>query len=249
MTWRDTVRTGGDAIRHHRLRSALTMLGILIGIAAVMLTVGIGQGAQDEVDRQIAALGTDLLIVLVAHRYGWTPSKQRTRVKKNITWMECDTARSANVEVLPFIIDEDHVVDVVAGSFDLRLQRGIRLNLAAEAGEIGRLLADLGVELSRVPTLQFVDHNKLHGGGGGEAAEINAGAGADIGEEAVHRQIDAAGGGRIGAGRGRRRGRVELAVFRQHRGGHARQEGRGEAKLNETMHRISPFCWCPQPVE
>ncbi len=63
MTWRDTLRTGGDAIRHHRLRSALTMLGILIGITAVMLTVGIGQGAQDEVSREIDALGTDLLIV------------------------------------------------------------------------------------------------------------------------------------------------------------------------------------------
>ncbi len=63
MTWRDTVRTGIDAVRHHRLRSALTMLGILIGIAAVILTVGLGRGAQEEVQDQIDALGTDLLIV------------------------------------------------------------------------------------------------------------------------------------------------------------------------------------------
>jgi putative ABC transport system permease protein len=63
MTWRDTVRTGVDAVRHHRLRSALTMLGILIGIAAVILTVGLGRGAQAEVQSQIDALGTNLLIV------------------------------------------------------------------------------------------------------------------------------------------------------------------------------------------
>ena len=47
----------------HRLRSALTMLGILIGIAAVILTVGLGQGAQAEVRDQISALGTNLLVV------------------------------------------------------------------------------------------------------------------------------------------------------------------------------------------
>ena len=47
----------------HRLRSSLTMLGILIGIAAVILTVGLGEGAQQQVKSQINALGTNLLIV------------------------------------------------------------------------------------------------------------------------------------------------------------------------------------------
>ena len=51
----DVVRTATEAIRSHRLRSALTTLGILIGITAVILTVGLGDGAraqvQDEVER------------------------------------------------------------------------------------------------------------------------------------------------------------------------------------------------------
>jgi putative ABC transport system permease protein len=63
MNWSDTLRTGWDAIRTHRLRSALTALGILIGIAAVVLTVGLGQGAQQQVSKQLAALGGNLLIV------------------------------------------------------------------------------------------------------------------------------------------------------------------------------------------
>jgi putative ABC transport system permease protein len=45
------------------MRSSLTMLGILIGIAAVMLTVGLGQGAQAQVRDQINQLGSNLLIV------------------------------------------------------------------------------------------------------------------------------------------------------------------------------------------
>ena len=63
MSWADTLRTGLDAIRSHRLRSGLTMLGILIGIAAVILTVGLGIGAQRQVSAQVQALGTNLLIV------------------------------------------------------------------------------------------------------------------------------------------------------------------------------------------
>lgn len=63
MTWSETVRTAYEAIRTRRLRSGLTMLGILIGIAAVMLTVGLGQGAQAKVAAQINQLGSNLLIV------------------------------------------------------------------------------------------------------------------------------------------------------------------------------------------
>ncbi|MEI2765128.1 MAG: ABC transporter permease [Dermatophilaceae bacterium] len=63
MSWLETVRTAYEAIRVRRMRSALTMLGILIGIAAVMLTVGLGQGAQKQVTDQINKLGSNLLIV------------------------------------------------------------------------------------------------------------------------------------------------------------------------------------------
>jgi putative ABC transport system permease protein len=63
VTWLETLRTAYDALRTRRLRSALTMLGILIGIAAVMLTVGLGQGAQKQVTDQINKLGSNLLIV------------------------------------------------------------------------------------------------------------------------------------------------------------------------------------------
>lgn len=63
MNWPETVRTSLDAIRAHRLRSGLTMLGIVIGIAAVILTVGLGEGAQRQVTAAIDALGTNLLVV------------------------------------------------------------------------------------------------------------------------------------------------------------------------------------------
>jgi putative ABC transport system permease protein len=63
MTWLETLRTGLNGIRSHRLRSGLTVLGILIGIAAVILTVGLGEGAQAQVSSEITSLGTNLLTV------------------------------------------------------------------------------------------------------------------------------------------------------------------------------------------
>ncbi len=63
MNWLETIRTGLDAVRSHRMRSGLTVLGILIGIAAVMLTVGLGLGAQAQISQQINSLGSNLLII------------------------------------------------------------------------------------------------------------------------------------------------------------------------------------------
>lgn len=63
MTWSETLRTGWSAVRGHKLRSMLTVLGILIGIAAVILTVGLGLGTQKDVSEQISSLGSNLLIV------------------------------------------------------------------------------------------------------------------------------------------------------------------------------------------
>ena len=63
MRLTETFRFALQAVLAHRMRSLLTTLGILIGIAAVILTVGLGQGAQQQVASQINALGTNLLVI------------------------------------------------------------------------------------------------------------------------------------------------------------------------------------------
>ena len=63
MGWAETTRTALAALNARRLRSLLTMLGILIGIAAVMLTVGLGQGASAQITDKINSLGSNMIIV------------------------------------------------------------------------------------------------------------------------------------------------------------------------------------------
>lgn len=59
-----TLRVALTALRRNLLRSSLTMLGIVIGVAAVIAMVSIGQGADVAVQSQIRSLGTNLLMVV-----------------------------------------------------------------------------------------------------------------------------------------------------------------------------------------
>jgi macrolide transport system ATP-binding/permease protein len=53
-----------QAIRRNMMRSALTMLGVFIGVAALIAMVAVGQGANEAVRKQIERLGTNLVVVL-----------------------------------------------------------------------------------------------------------------------------------------------------------------------------------------
>ncbi|ARP99428.1 ABC transporter permease [Pseudorhodoplanes sinuspersici] len=63
MTTGDAVMSALDALRLHKLRSALTMLGIIIGVAAVIAMMAVGGGAREQVIAQIRSLGSNLLVV------------------------------------------------------------------------------------------------------------------------------------------------------------------------------------------
>ena len=63
MRLTEAVRSALSAIGANALRSLLTMLGIVIGVAAVIAMVAIGAGARNLVDRQIRSLGANLAIV------------------------------------------------------------------------------------------------------------------------------------------------------------------------------------------
>jgi len=57
------LRTAFRNIVRNRMRTLLTMLGIVIGVAAVIIMVGVGKGAEQEINNRIAALGTNVLMV------------------------------------------------------------------------------------------------------------------------------------------------------------------------------------------
>src|SRR2546426_10745325 len=58
-----TIRMALRALRRNKLRTVLTMLGIIIGVAAVIAMVGIGNGAKAQVEAQIASLGQNVILI------------------------------------------------------------------------------------------------------------------------------------------------------------------------------------------
>jgi putative ABC transport system permease protein len=63
MTFLQTMVSGLRAVRSNRLRSLLTSLGILIGVGALIVTVGIGTGTRSSIGKGLTRLGTNLITV------------------------------------------------------------------------------------------------------------------------------------------------------------------------------------------
>lgn len=66
------------ALRYHKIRTILTMLGIIIGIAALITTMAIGKGAQKKIEDEISALGDNCVVL-----YAGTPVKSRNAARRN----------------------------------------------------------------------------------------------------------------------------------------------------------------------
>jgi putative ABC transport system permease protein len=58
-----SVRIAFQALTMNKVRSALTMLGIVIGVASVIATVAIGSGATERIQNQIASIGSNIIII------------------------------------------------------------------------------------------------------------------------------------------------------------------------------------------
>jgi putative ABC transport system permease protein len=58
-----SVKVATRSLRAHRMRSVLTMLGIVIGVAALVMMVGVGTGARDRISAQIRSLGANLISI------------------------------------------------------------------------------------------------------------------------------------------------------------------------------------------
>src|SRR5437764_14443194 len=61
------IRIAFKALGRNKLRTALTMLGMIIGVSAVITMVALGSGAQASIDAQIQSAGTNTIIVMAGN--------------------------------------------------------------------------------------------------------------------------------------------------------------------------------------
>ncbi|KWW97582.1 permease [Carbonactinospora thermoautotrophica] len=138
----EAFRVAVDSLRANRLRSVLTMLGVIIGVAAVVVLVAIGSGAKREVETQVQGLGSNLILVVPGKaRFGSAPSVSRltledtrelTRIVGNpdavaATVASGETLRAGQRE---FFGTVNGVTDTVPQVFDRPVARGRYLTAA-----------------------------------------------------------------------------------------------------------------------
>ncbi len=63
MNFTNILKIAYNALRRNKMRSALTMLGIVIGVGSIIAMAGVGAGAQQEIDNQTAAFGTNMITI------------------------------------------------------------------------------------------------------------------------------------------------------------------------------------------
>jgi len=96
-----SVKIALRALRINKMRSALTMLGIIIGVAAVIAMVAVGSGAQERIKEQIASIGSNLIVVLSGSitssgiRTGTGNAQSLTEDDARAIMRECDAAAYA----------------------------------------------------------------------------------------------------------------------------------------------------------
>ncbi len=96
-----TLKIALRALARNKMRSTLTMLGIIIGVGAVIAMVGLGQGAQDQVQAQIANMGDNVVFVMAGTRtvngmsMGWGATKSLVYDDELAILRECPAVATA----------------------------------------------------------------------------------------------------------------------------------------------------------
>jgi putative ABC transport system permease protein len=132
----EAFRVALDALRANRLRSLLTMLGVVIGVASVVILVAIGSGAQQEVESQVEGLGSNIIIVVPGKfQLGSAPSVSRLTLQDiellgRVTGdprrvaVEVSSGETVRVGQRASFVTVDGVNENVPNVFDRPLARG-----------------------------------------------------------------------------------------------------------------------------
>src|SRR3954463_7794874 len=159
MRLAEAWRVALDALRANRLRSVLTMLGVVIGVGAVVALVSIGTGTKQQIEQQVEGLGSNLLIVVPGRLEPGAPPTTSTmtlddvdavnrvvgdRSRVAVTISSGETVRAGSRSSF---VSMQGVLETTPTVFVRRLEHGVYLTRADVS--TGRRVAVLGAGIAR----------------------------------------------------------------------------------------------------
>jgi putative ABC transport system permease protein len=153
MNLAEAIRTALETLRSNKFRAALTMLGVVIGVASIILLVSMGEGAKAYVTKQFLDLGTNVIIVLPGKQKasGGPMTGLSTQYKLTFEDMVAVGRRSAAIErVAPLIIGTSPVkyknrnrpTSIVGTTWDFQDIRNLHV-------EVGSFIPERGAQKPR----------------------------------------------------------------------------------------------------
>ncbi len=112
MKTKTLVKLATQSIRKNKLRAALTMLGIIIGVAAVIVMVAVGYGARSRIKDQINSLGTNMIVITPGAATQGGVS-QGAQAFPNLTVKDVDKIRSESQlvsAISPIVVSRSQVL-------------------------------------------------------------------------------------------------------------------------------------------
>ncbi len=207
MRLAEAWRVAVTALRANRLRSLLTMLGVVIGVAAVVVLVAIGSGAKREVEQQVEGLGSNLVLIVPGRlEFGSAPTRSRLQLEDadavgraigqpggvGVTLTSGETVRSRGAEafatlnganaVLPRVVTRD----LARGSYFRQSDVDTRRRVAVLGSELAESLFEGVDPIGRSVSIGGVRFRVV-----GVFAELGGGLGANRDNE-VHVPVTAA---------------------------------------------------------
>ena len=158
----ESMRMAVQGVLANRLRSILTLLGITIGVAAVILLVAVGRGSAVAVETQIEGLGTNMLTVQAGGRsFGRGPSKADSftfLTMKDVKLLQ-DKTQTPDVKTVTPVVDAQSVTGVHGTATETPSQvLGTTASYAAnQAGTGGTLSVTDGLHTANIALLGQYD--------------------------------------------------------------------------------------------
>ena len=147
----ETLRLSQDALMSNKMRSVLTMLGVIIGVSSVIMLVAIGSGARTYIHQELGNLGTNILIVVpgkTSTKGGFHPPAASTIRKLVYDDALILKRRSRHIA---------DAVPIILGSSKVKYQNQSRDNNVVGCTETYFALRNLAVESGRFLTSADVD--------------------------------------------------------------------------------------------